>query len=197
MRRVRRPLGGGSALAALLAGAVGCGHGAPPPPQIEAKHIGTPGGIWFDEACTPAGPEICGNAIDDNCNGLIDEGCGLLVGKVQFEVAWSEATATFELSLSDPVGDRIDATHRATPSGFKLDRKCPDDGCNGQNVDSIVFVGEAPLPGQYSVTVKLIDAGKAALPLRVHFGWRVGSRVSGTSFLLGALEDKKEFSFEM
>jgi len=32
------------------------------------------------------GPEICGNAIDDNCNGIIDEGCGLRTGKVQFEV---------------------------------------------------------------------------------------------------------------
>jgi len=183
------------ATAAALA-LVACGH-APPAPQIEAKHIGTPGGIWFDEACTPTGPEVCGNAIDDNCNGVIDEGCGIMVGKVQFEVAWGESTAVVELSVSDPQGDKVDTNHPATRSGLRLDRKCPQDGCHGQNVDNIVFVGETPMPGQYTVDVRLVDPGKAPLPVKMHFGWRVGERVSGSTFTLGAVDEKKEFSFEL
>jgi hypothetical protein len=173
-----------------------CGH-APPAAPIEAKHIGTPSGVWFDEACTPTGSEICGNAIDDNCNGVIDEGCGLLVGKVQFEVAWSEPTAIVELTVSDPQGDRIDATHSDTASHLHRDRQCPQDGCNGQNVDNVIFNGETPMPGQYTVDVRLVDPGKGRLPVKVRFGWRVGNRVSGSAFALDAVDEKKEFSFEM
>jgi tRNA (guanosine-2'-O-)-methyltransferase len=161
------------------------------------KHIGTPSGVWFDEACTPTGPEICGNAVDDNCNGVIDEGCGLTVGKVQFEAAWGASSATVELSVMDPQGERLDSSHRGTASGLRLDRSCPQDGCQGQNVDNVVFVGETPMPGQYTVIVKLVDAGRAILPLKVQFGWRVGNRVAGNSFCLGAVDDKKQFSFEM
>jgi tRNA (guanosine-2'-O-)-methyltransferase len=190
MRRLRK-LG-------LLVLVASCGH-APPVPEVEAKHIVTPGGVWFDEACTPTGPEICGNAIDDNCNGIIDEGCGLRTGKVQFEVAWTEASAVVELSVSDPQGNRIDGTHNETPppSSLKLDRRCPMDGCGGQNVDNIVFVGETPMPGQYTVDVRLVDPGQARLPLKVRFGWRVGNRVSGSALTLGAIDEKKEFSFEL
>jgi hypothetical protein len=193
MRRNRKgpPKG---ALAFAFA-AFACAHA--PPPEIEVKHIGTPGGVWFDEACTPVGPEICGNAVDDNCNGLIDEGCGIVVGKLQFEVAWSESTAIVDLSVSDPQGDRLDTAHRVIRSGLHLDRACPGDGCNGQNVDNVVFVGETPLPGQYTVTVRLVDPGKAPLPLKVHFGWRVGNRVASTVIKLSAVDDKKDFSFEI
>ncbi len=175
----------------------GCAHPVTAPPPLEAKHVGTPSGVWFDEACTPTGPEICDNAIDDNCNGILDEGCDLETGKVQFEVAWSEPTAIVDLDVSDPQGDRIDASRGATPSGLRRDRRCPHDGCNGHNVDNVVFVGETPLAGLYTVDVRLVDPGKAHLPVKAHFGWRIGGRVSGADVLLGTVDDKKEFSFEL
>jgi tRNA (guanosine-2'-O-)-methyltransferase len=182
-------------MAALVPLAAACGHD--PPPPIEIKHIGTPGGVWFDEACTPTGPEICGNAIDDNCNGLIDEGCGLVNSKLQFIAAWSEPTAVVDLAVSDPQGDRLDANHRDVRSGLHLDRACPQDGCNGQNVDNVVLAADTPMPGQYTVTVRLVDSGKAPLPLKVHFGWRVGNRVASTIVKLSAIDEKKDFSFEL
>ncbi len=197
MRRSPReaPFAGAVTLATLATMLGACGGAKPPP--VEIKHIGTPGGVWFDEACTPTGPETCGNAVDDNCNGLIDEGCGIANGKVQFEVAWGEPTAKVELSVSDPQGDRLDGAHRLIRSGLRLDRACPEDGCQGRNVDNVVFDGESPMPGQYTVSVRLVDPGHAPLPLKVRFGWRVGNRVASTTFKLAEIDEKKDFSFEI
>lgn len=154
--------------------------------------------MWFDEACTPTGPEICGNATDDNCNGVIDEGCGTAIGKVQFEVAWEEKTAQVELIVSDPEGDVVDAKHAVTRSGLHRDRSCPPDDCHGQNLDNVVLTGDSPVHGLYSVTVKLTGLGQgASLPVKVRFGWRVGDRVATTAFSLGWVDDRKTFSFEM
>jgi tRNA (guanosine-2'-O-)-methyltransferase len=202
MRRLRsRRAGRALFLAALLpsgALAVGCAKPPPATTPVEARHIGTPSGVWFDEACTPSGPEVCGNAKDDNCNGLLDEGCGLVNGRVQFEVAWAEPTATVDLVIGDPEGGQIDGAHRGVSgSGFRLDRRCPQDACDGQNVDNVVLVAEAPLHGLYTVDVRLADAGKGSLPLRVQFGWRVGDRVATTTILLGSVDDSKRFTFEL
>ncbi len=182
-----------------LVAAIACSRTPPPvvPPVIEAKHVSTPAGVSFDEACTPRGPEICGNAIDDNCNGVIDEGCGIVVARVQFEVAWAEGSATVELVVGDPRGDKIDNGHRQTPSGLRLDRRCPQDGCDGQNVDNVVLTALEPVHGLYTVDVRLVDAGTGTLPLPVRFGWRVGDRVSSAAFSLGTVEDTRRFLFEL
>jgi hypothetical protein len=183
-------------LAGLLA-VLGCEH-RPASTVLEPLHVVSPAGVSFLEACTPTGPEICGNAIDDNCNGLLDEGCGIANGKIQFEVAWGDSPAVLELIVLDPHGDRIDATHRSTPSGLKLDRLCPRDAsCHGQSLDNVVFVGEKPLPGQYTVTVKLVDTSSASLPVKAVFGWRVGARWASAEISLRAADDTKVFSFEL
>jgi len=68
------------------------------------------------------------------------------------------------------------------------------DGCGGQNVDNIVFVGETPMPGQYTVDVRLVDPGQARLPLKVRFGWRRGeSGVRGVALTLARLTRRRSF----
>ena len=74
--------------------------------NIAVSHIEAPYGVTLVEACTPTGPEICFNAVDDNCNGVIDEGCGVLTGVLQFTIAWGDSPADVDLIVTDPDGER-------------------------------------------------------------------------------------------
>jgi tRNA (guanosine-2'-O-)-methyltransferase len=147
--------------------------------------------------CTPTGPEVCFNAIDDNCNGVIDEGCGLETGILQWEIAWGDSPALVDLIVIDPAGDRLTETNRSTPSGLHLDHACPRDGCHGQNVENVHFEGNDPPRGLYSVEVRLADPKGATLPLKVQFAWRVGARSSGATLEIASPDDKKSFTFEL
>jgi tRNA (guanosine-2'-O-)-methyltransferase len=178
----------------------GCGPGTPPAkiPEISGpSHVSTPAGVSFSTVCTPTGPEICFNAVDDNCNGVFDEGCGMGTGVLQWEIAWGDSPAEMELVVTDPAGDRLTDANRSTPSGLHLDHVCPRDGCHGQNVDNVYFEGHDPPAGHYAVEVKLVDPKGATLPLKVQFGWKVGGRSSATELSIASPDDKKEFSFEL
>src|ERR1700733_1512749 len=48
-----------------------------PASDVVTANLVAPAGVTLAQACTPTGPELCFNAVDDNCNGVIDEGCGL------------------------------------------------------------------------------------------------------------------------
>src|SRR5580692_5641179 len=116
-----------------------------------------PAGTTLAQACTPTGPELCFNAVDDNCNGVIDEGCGIQTGVMQFTIAWSVPAADVNLTLVTPSQERVPGDHgarsRATATGgtFQLDRDCPgDDGCAGQNEENISLEGGPPPPGHYA-----------------------------------------------
>ena len=187
--------------AVLICLSVGACAAPPPPaasaPEVHASNVEAPPHVTLQTACTPTGPELCFNAIDDNCNGVIDEGCGLGTGVLQFEIAWGESNAEVELSVTDPAGDRLTDANRSTPSGLHLDRVCPKDGCHGQNVMNVYFEGADPPQGHYTVVVKLVDPHGASLPLKVQFAWKVGGRSSGTELSIASPDDKKEFSFEL
>ena len=165
--------------------------------NLAPSHIEAPYGISLVASCTPTGPEICFNAVDDNCNGVIDEGCGLATGPLQFTIAWGDSPADVDLRVTDPTGAVVDSSHPGAPDGLRLERDCPKDACYGQNIENVLWGGMDPPRGSYSVDVVLADLHGATLPVPVRFGARIGSRSYGADMTLDAKDDKKHFVFTL
>jgi tRNA (guanosine-2'-O-)-methyltransferase len=180
-----------------------CGPSMPakaPGTSVQATNLTPPPGTTLVQACTPTGPELCFNAIDDTCTGVIDEGCGVQTGTLQFAIAWSAATADVNITLVTPAHERVpNERTRSTASGFHLDRDCPaDEGCNGQNVENIFFDGIQPPPGHYMVEITLVDPHGADAPVKVRFGARLGARTVGFDVDVAPGDDaKKTFAFDV
>jgi tRNA (guanosine-2'-O-)-methyltransferase len=201
----RRPLRAAALFGAMAL--VGCGpRGARPSAKaadgsgLAPVHVSPPTGTTIDEGCTPTGPELCFNAIDDNCNGVMDEGCGELTGVLQVAIAWASSPADVNLALVTPAGERVPPDHaRAMPSGFSTWRDCPDDNaCGGQNAENIAFDGLDPPRGHYVVEVTLADLRGAEVPVRVHLGARIGGRVLGFELELSPGDEaKKTLTFDL
>src|SRR5262245_45489344 len=127
-----------SACAALLAVGVAsaCGGTKAEPsslPGPTATRLTISPGAVVHRSCTPAGPETCFDARDDNCNGIIDEGCGVPTGVVQFVIAWNKPSADVDLDVTDPSGELAEVG-RSTESGLVKARDCPgpSNQCHGQ-----------------------------------------------------------------
>jgi tRNA (guanosine-2'-O-)-methyltransferase len=176
--------------------AAACGPVASPAaPSLAARDVSCSEGVELVMACVPSGVELCFNAIDDNCNGVIDEGCGVATGPLQFSIAWGEPLAEVDILVIDPAGTTTSAQNKAPPSGFRLDRDCPADTCNGQNEETVYFEGAEPPRGKYRVEVKLNDPKSAPVPVCVRLGARVGGRTFGANVNLMHKDDKKAVTF--
>ena len=185
-------------LLTLLAACSATQAGSKSAAGVVATHIEAPVGATLVEACTPSGPEMCFNAVDDNCNGVIDEGCGLTTGPLQFEVAWGDSPADVDLRVVDPTGGYVEPTHpNDGAERLRLDRDCPKDACYGQNVDNVLWAGLDPPRGTYTVDVILTDPHGATLPVQVRFGARIGNRSYGADLSLESKGDKKHFAFTL
>jgi hypothetical protein len=167
---------------------------------VAATNLVPPRGTTLVQACTPTGPELCFNAVDDNCNGVIDEGCGLQTGLLQFLIAWAASATDVNIIVVTPQNERVpEERTRSTASGFHLDRDCPgDEGCGGQNVENVYFDGPDPPRGRYAVEIVLVDLHGVDPPVRVRFGARLGSRTGGFDVDLGPGDAaKKTFTFDL
>ncbi len=165
--------------------------------DLAAKNLQSSEGVTLAAACTPTGPELCFNAADDNCNGIIDEGCGAGTGVLQFMVAWGDSPADIDLSVKDPKGANVSASHRSA-GGMQFEKNCPEDGCHGQNVENVFFEGSEPLRGRYVVEVKLVDLHGADLPVRARLSARIGNRTFGMGLALApGAQDKQGFAFDL
>jgi len=149
-------------------------------------------------ATTPASPETCSNAADDNQNGLFDEGCGLSVGLVQFVAGWSAPKADVDLRVFDPNGELIEVG-RVAKSGLTKDRDCPGRGseCQGRNLENVFLAEGEPTKGEYRVRLRLEALGGEAPPIHVKLGARMGSVSRAYEVELETPESEREIRFKL
>jgi hypothetical protein len=186
---------GGVALGLALALAA-CG--APASPSLAPTSATTDGDAGLASATTVSGPEVCGNATDDNQNGLIDEGCGLPLGLVQFLAGWDSAKADVDLRVVDPNGELIEVG-RVARSGLTKDRDCPGRGgeCQGRNLENVYLAEGEPVKGEYRLRLRLEALGGESPPIRVQLGARLGAVSHAYVVMLETPEAEREIRLKL
>ena len=166
---------------------------------VVVSNVTLPTGV-LEQACTPTGPELCFNAVDDNCNGVIDEGCGEETGVLQFAIAWGDNPADVNVTLETPDHVRVEKPQSQPVSVAECsrDRDCPTSAsCRGQNVENIHCDAPEPPRGHYAVEITLAQLNGAEEPVKVHFGARLGGRTTGFDVELSTDDPKKTYAFDV
>lgn len=149
--------------------------------------------------CSPAGPERCSDARDNNCNGLADEGCGIGSGLIQFSIAW-EGDTDVDLDVTDPRGSpaRVGAV---SSSGLIKDHDCPgreERRCRGGNAENVVLAANHELEaGQYVVVVRLAPHQEPKAPVPVNLAGRLGARTVSEWVRLSPAEPQRVFVWSL
>jgi tRNA (guanosine-2'-O-)-methyltransferase len=175
--------GGFAALAGLL---LALSNGCAPAVASPAAELDVSAS---ERASSTTGPEICGNALDDNGNGIAEEGCGLTAGAVEFMIAWDEPTADVDLRVIDP-NDELVEVGRPTESGLVKERDCPgrENECARKNLETVYQEEGEPSAGKYVVRVVLVSLGNSEPPIDVRLWARVGARAYSHGFRLPRAE---------
>jgi hypothetical protein len=144
-------------------------------------------------AAVTTGPELCGNALDDNENGLADEGCGTPSGLVGFMLAWDEPTVDVDLRVIDPNGELAE-TGRPTASGLVKERDCPgrEGECRSRNVEQVYLERNDVLRGDSRVRIRRVSLGTAEPPVQVRFSARLAQKSHSALISLERVEDDWE-----
>jgi tRNA (guanosine-2'-O-)-methyltransferase len=160
--------------------------------------VRAPSDVALSKGCSPAGPERCFNAIDDNCNGIVDEGCGVNTGLLQFVAAWDKPSADVDLDVTDPNGELAEV-ERASESGLVKENDCPgqNNECHGQNLENVFLEGNNVTRGAYRVRIRLEQLGSEDPPVEVTLGARVGPKTYRAEILLAAQGDERVLLFEL
>jgi tRNA (guanosine-2'-O-)-methyltransferase len=178
----------------LVLATVACGAPRAAVPSAPRRAETSAAGLGDEQACTPSGPEICFDAIDNNCNGVIDEGCGLPTGVLEFVIAWG-LPVDVDIEVTDPDGGKTPPDARGKPGKMLRDRDCPgrDNACRGQNTEHVYFPGDQPPTGTYRVVIRIGDrpGPGATFPIPVRWGVRIGARTYGATVILGSDRDEK------
>ncbi|RYZ05510.1 MAG: hypothetical protein EOO73_19865 [Myxococcales bacterium] len=185
---------GGQACGLCLALAA-CGAAGPTPRAAE-RAAADDGAL--PSAAVATGPELCGNAVDDNQNGLFDEGCGLSLGLVQFLAGWDAPKADVDLRVVDPNGELIEVG-RVARSGLTKDRDCPGRAseCQGRNLENVYLAEGQPIKGEYRLRLRLESLGGEAPPVRVRLAARLVAVSRFYEVSLETPEAEREIRFKL
>lgn len=145
------------------------------------------------QACSPSGPEVCSDGIDNDCNGRYDEvSCGYSTGVLQWTVSW-QGVADLDLRVIGPHNAEASREHpRDENAGLTLDRQCGGvvsgkADCPSGNVEN-VFVSplDVPVAGTYQAQVEVQDPNGVASsqPILARLSGRIGAHTWHTDIKL-------------
>lgn len=143
--------------------------------------------------CTPSGPEVCFDGLDNDCNGRYDEvSCGYSTGVLQWTVSWKGA-ADLDLRVVGPHNAEVSREQPQDDNAkLALDRQCHGvvqgkADCADGNIEN-VFVppADVPVAGTYQAIIEVSNTNgvPSSKPIQARISGRIGARTWHTDIKL-------------